>query len=170
MNYVFSILNKNTLSILKKKNTRLLPKLKPKEDKTIEWNTKKVASKTLEGIVQGKSVRDIAKSFQAVMKMDRNSALMNARTAVTSAQNQGRSDAITKANEDGIHIMKEWMATGDDRTRETHWDLDGEAVEYDESFITSEGNEIDFPGDPKADASEVCNCRCTLVERYVGFR
>ncbi len=50
------------------------------------------------------------------------------------------------------------MATLDGRTRDSHRDLDGERVPYDEPF----SNGLMFPADPQGAGREVWNCRCTM--------
>ena len=48
----------------------------------------------------------------------------------------------------------------DDRVREAHNILDNQRVPMD-SFYMYNGHKLDFPGDPKAPADLVINCRCT---------
>lgn len=59
-------------------------------------------------------------------------------------------------------LTKTWLATLDDRTRDTHVDADGQTVAYDESFDVG-GDSLDYPGDPSGSAEEVVNCRCTVT-------
>nr|DAK83485.1 MAG TPA: minor capsid protein [Caudoviricetes sp.] len=56
------------------------------------------------------------------------------------------------------------MATLDSRTRDSHRQLDGEAAGDDGRF----SNGPRYPGDPTGPASEVWNCRCTLVASIPG--
>ena len=104
-----------------------------------------------------------------VTEMNKVSALRNARTSVTSAQNKGRLDAMQKAKDDGVIIQKEWIAAQDARTREAHAELDRQRVDIDEPFVNSIG-QIMYPGDPNAHPSNVYNCRCTLAQVVLGFK
>lgn len=126
-----------------------------------EWNSKQIESALISGILQGKGPDKLADSFFTVMKRDRAAAIRNARTAVTSAQNSGRQQTYIEAEEMGIQLQKEWIATFDDRTRDTHGALDGERVGADESWVTFNGHKLRYPGDPEGEPSEVYNCRCT---------
>jgi uncharacterized protein with gpF-like domain len=54
---------------------------------------------------------------------------------------------------------KVWVATADDRTRESHAELDGEEVLVDEPF----SNGLMCPADPTGEPEEVYNCRCTIL-------
>lgn len=123
------------------------------------WNKDQVTRALASGIIQGKSIDQMADAFLDVMKRNRSAAIRNARTAVTSAQNAGRQDSYNRAEEMGIELQKEWMCTHDDRTRDSHQDLDGERVGIHESF----SNDLMFPADPSGSPSEVYNCRCTMV-------
>lgn len=134
------------------KTTRIDP------DKDYKWNSKKIHSALNSAIIQGKSVDNLADSFYAVMKSGRASAIRNARTSITSAQNAGRMASYQQAEEMGIQMEKEWIATLDARTRDSHQQLDGERVPYDETF----SNGLMYPADPKGEPAEVYNCRCTM--------
>ena len=92
-----------------------------------------------------------------------------ARTETLSALNMGRHQAVEqviatgKVRRQDVRLV--WDAAKDRRTRDTHWDLDGQSVAYGEAFHTIRGNTIRFPGDPRAPAEETINCRCKLVPR-----
>ena len=133
-----------------------------KRDIDLKWGKKQITKSVTSGILQGKSVGKIAKDLQArVSEMNRASAVRAARTAITSAQNGGRMDSYKAASDMGIKVRKRWVATKDGRTRHAHQKLDGQTVDWDESF-TSELGKIRFPGDPRAKPANVYNCRCTL--------
>lgn len=128
----------------------------------LEWGKKQITKSVTSGILQGNSVGKIATDLQARMtKMNRASAVRAARTAVTGAQNAGRMDSYAAASKMGIKVRKRWVATKDGRTRHAHQKLDGQTVDWDESF-TSELGKIRFPGDPRAKPALTYNCRCTL--------
>jgi SPP1 gp7 family putative phage head morphogenesis protein len=82
-----------------------------------------------------------------------------ARTETTRAANQG---AITLYDKWGVK-RKEWLSTMDDRTRDTHLNVNGQIVNVDTPFTLSNGVEIMQPGDSKAPLSETAACRCTVL-------
>ena len=91
-------------------------------------------------------------------------AALIARTESCSTVNYG---ALAIYQAEGIH-MKEWIATRDDRTRDSHLVMDGVVIPLEDKFEVPEteqtaGGWLDYPGDPSADPSEVCNCRCTIA-------
>ena len=128
----------------------------------LKWGKKQITKSITSGLLQGKSVGNIATDLQArISEMNRASAVRAARTAITSAQNGGRMDSYKAASDMGIKVRKRWVATKDGRTRHAHQKLDGQTVDWDESF-TSELGKIRFPGDPRAKPALTYNCRCTL--------
>lgn len=88
-------------------------------------------------------------------------ALLIARTEGGRIQNQAAMDACTKAKTKGASIVKQWDATLDAKTRDSHVRVDGEIRELEEKF----SNGLMYPHDPNGGAAEVCNCRCALLQR-----
>ena len=159
---MFTLTDKDTVDRLIKEQPNLLPHVYAAKDTA--WNRRKITSAVTQGILQGESMDDVAKRLQRVTEMNRNAAIRNARTAVTGAENAGRISGFERAENMGIKMLKQWMATHDSRTRHSHRDLDGEEVEVKEEF----GNGLMYPGDPDGDASETYNCRCALIAQVEG--
>lgn len=128
----------------------------PKRD--YEWNSKQIQSALTSGILQGKGIDSLAESFMTVMKRNQASAIRNARTAVTSAQNAGRMDMLGRAQSMGINVKKKWISTHDGRVRDSHAMLDGQIRDVDKAFA----NGLMFPADSSGHPREVYNCRCTM--------
>jgi len=85
-------------------------------------------------------------------------ALSIARTETHSAANAAQ---LFAAEELGRTDMKrEWIAAGDERTREDHEAADGQVVALDEPFNVG-GEFLDYPGDADGSPEQVINCRCT---------
>lgn len=162
----FTLYNKDTVKMLIKENPRLLPNYKPNEEKLLIWNKQHVNSAITQAILQGKAIPDVAKSLEKVTDMDKRAAVRNARTAVTCAQNKARFDSYERAEELGIKMKKVWIATLDDRTRESHVDLDGEEVDINEKF----SNGLMFPADPDGEPAETYNCRCRMITQIDKYR
>lgn len=169
LNLQFTLYDEFTVARLLKENPKLLPK--PKIDIALDkkWNAQKITSEITQGIITGESIPNIAARLQNVTDMNRNSAIRNARTAITGAENAGRVESYHYAESIGITLQKEWLATLDDRTRDEHRDLDGQKVDVDEPFRVS-GDEIMFPGDPNAEGYLVYGCRCSLVSSVEGVK
>lgn len=152
----FSLIDKATVTGLKKTVN---------ETKDEDWNIKQLNSKLLQGILNGDPVQKIADSFLTVVGNNKASAERNARTMVTGAENKGRLDSYENLAGQGVVQKKVWIATPDDRTRESHFEIDGEEVDIDQAF----SNGLMFPGDQSGDPSEWWNCRCSMRDHIVGF-
>lgn len=158
----FTLYDRQTVERLIRDDPDLLPKANVDIPKDKRWNRQKLNSAITQGVLQGDSIPDISKRLQSVTDMDRRAAIRNARTMTTSAENGGRQDSYTRAESMGIKMKKQWMATLDSHTRDTHKALDGQMVPINEPFEAG-GYSIMYPGDPDADPAMVYNCRCTMV-------
>jgi hypothetical protein len=87
-------------------------------------------------------------------------ALRIARTETTSASGLS---AIKTAEHSDLEMTKEWISVTDNRTRNDHRIENGQIVDLKDPFIMSSGVLMQYPGDPKAPANEVINCRCTVA-------
>lgn len=157
----FQIYNARTVQALIKDNPDLMPAPKVNIPEDQRWNKERINREITQGIVQGESIPKIAHRLQQVTTMDRHAAIRNARTAMTGAENLGRYESAQDLRENGIPVEEVWMATPDDRTRDSHRLLDG--TTRDESGYFGVGI-IDIPmrfaGDPLGAPEEVYNCRC----------
>ena len=167
--YSFTLVDADTVRNLAVTDTSLLPYKEIDPAKDIPWNMKKINAETLQGILQGESMDKIAKRMMNVQEMNKTQAIRSARTIVTGAENKGRQDSYKRAEEDGIVMKREWIATNDSRTRHWHAELDGVEVDIDEPW-ENEFGEIMFPGDPSADPANTYNCRCSMRAKVIGFK
>ena len=166
----FTLYDRQTVERLVRDNPNLLPwqaRINTPED--IRYNKKNLNSAVTQGILQGETIEEIAERMvKSPLRMCKKNAVTNARTMTTSAQNGGRIESYHRAEEMGIHLQKQWMATLDDRTRHEHRQLDGQTVDVDDVFSV-DGYEIAFPADPEAEPEMVYNCRCTMRSVLVGL-
>lgn len=110
---------------------------------------------------EGLSIDDIRDQVQELYddRLEDHVARRAARTATVSSSNTGNHSAHVSA--DGV-IAERWLATGDDRTRDSHLAADGQVVAVDGSFEVG-GVYAEYPGDPSLPVGELANCRCTVV-------
>lgn len=159
--------SEQTVIRLLRDNPDLFPAYKLDALRDISWNTQKIRETISAGLLQGKPMQSVAKDLQRVSDMNLNSALLHAQTAVTGAENAGRQAGFKRAEELGIEFEREWIATLDSRTRDSHRKLDGQRVGVNEPFRSMYG-EILYPGDPHADSRDVWRCRCSVGVRVKG--
>lgn len=156
----YTLYNRHTVEeLMRTEEPDLLPASKVDIPKDEQWNKKHIRDVVTKSVLKGDSIPDIAKSLQQVTDMDYKAAVRNARTIMTGVQNTGRLEAYRRAENMGIKLKKEWLATPDAHTRDSHRWIDGEIVTIDEPF----SNGLDHPGDPYGKPAEVYNCRCTMI-------
>ena len=161
-NFGFTLYNADTVNRLIDENPDLLPAPRIDIPEDIRWNKQKITSNITQAVLQGMAIPEIAKAMETVVGMNKASATRNARTAMTGAQNAGRQQAYERAAAMGIKVKKEWIATLDGRTRQSHGMADGQQVEINGKFKVG-ASELRYPGDPQGAAEEVYNCRCTMA-------
>jgi uncharacterized protein with gpF-like domain len=83
-------------------------------------------------------------------------ARMIARTEAHTASTAATHEAAIALD---FPTRKEWIASKDDRTRESHRLADGTTVQMGEAFVV-EGESLQYPGDPSGSAANTVNCRC----------
>ena len=90
-------------------------------------------------------------------------AYLIARTETGASVNMGQ---MATYEATGIE-QKEWIATLDDRTRESHYNIDGTILPMSETFeVQNTEGGVDnmlYPSDPNGSAGNVCNCRCSIA-------
>lgn len=165
----FTLYDEATVARLVRRAPKMLPPSQVYDDKAQRYYNKVMQSAITQGIIQGESIADIARRVAAkTTDASMVSALRNARTAFTGAQNAGRMEGLHQAQGLGVNVKKKWLATLDARTRDAHADLDGQVQDVDKPFDSDLGP-IMFPGDPAADPGNVYNCRCTLTYVYPDY-
>lgn len=159
----FELVDENAVARLV---TNRVPVKRVDVPKDKRWNEKQINSQVTQGILRGESMDKIAKRLTPIMDNNEAAAMRNARTMVTAAENGGRLDGMKYLEQNGVVMMKVWMATPDDRTRESHIDVDGEEQKLDDYF----SNGCQFPGDGDGPAEEVWNCRCSMRSHIIGIK
>lgn len=161
----FRIYNADSVQAIIRDNPDLIPMVDVPVDQA--WNRTHLRRELTASIINGDSIPDVARRLRRITSMDQNAAIRNARTAMTAGENLGRNESYNRIRSQGIEMVKEWSATYDSRTRDTHRLLNG--TRANEKGLFGEGilDKLDeplmeFPGDPKGAAAERYNCRCRL--------
>jgi SPP1 gp7 family putative phage head morphogenesis protein len=162
----YEMADANTVAYLVKNDKLQLPKKQLNRTKDKRWNAKQINSSILQGIIQGEPIDKMASRILPVVDNNESASVRTARTLTTQCENKGRLDRMENLSEQGLKLQKTWVATNDERTRESHALMDGETVDIDEPF----SNDLMYPADPDGDPSEVYNCRCTMVTEIIDLR
>jgi uncharacterized protein with gpF-like domain len=118
-----------------------------------------------DGYENNLSVADITRNLQNKFGWYKYQALRIARTETTTGTNYA---TVLASQQSEYELEKTWISVQDNRTRRPphsiydHLDMNGAKVDANKPFFTS-GEEIMYPGDPKAKAGNVINCRCKVV-------
>lgn len=160
--YIRKIIDNNVIDRLTTAKLLGLPFKEIDIEKDKQWNMKKINAELLQAIESGESIGKMSERLMRVTDMNKSAAIRNARTMTTAFENLGRLDGMKKMQDNGTTLQKEWLATLDDKTRDSHAELNGQKADINEPFHSSLGD-IMYPGDPSAEPSNFYNCRCTLT-------
>lgn len=127
---------------------------------------KKIRSEIEKGREQGKTKDEILNDIKRSTAFDKKRAELIARTESTKAINSAIVESYKQAKSSGVVVKKMWVTEGDDKVRESHADLDGVTIEPATNFRSGSGAEGIAPGS-MGEASEDCNCRCTITAQYM---
>lgn len=125
--------------------------------------SKQIAGEISRGISNAAMYSEMARNIAGYAGISKNKAMRIARTEAHRIQCKATADAQWKAKEKGADVVKQWDASLDGKTRDTHRLLDGQIRELDEPFEVA-GMKAMQPGGFGI-ASEDCNCRCALLQR-----
>lgn len=85
---------------------------------------------------------------------------------VEQTRNISAYQAADKAGVPYSFVVKQWMATSDSRTRDTHSQMSGQARLLEDAFDSPSGAYLMHPHDSDAPAAEVINCRCSVAHHF----
>jgi len=129
--------------------------------------TRQLQEKLTQGLIQGKSYQDVARDIKERMDVGATNVQRIAQTEMHRVQQEGRVDALEQAHEKGVQMVKVWVSTLDDRTRDSHQSLDGQKVGMEEEFEIR-GNKAKQPGGFGVPEEDI-NCRCTVRAEIEGY-
>ena len=164
-----TLYNTEAVKRLLVENPKLVPNKRIKSESNKTYDARVFNRYVTKGIIQGKSVHDIAvQAVQGMADTEVHWAMNNAITALTGAQNAGTLQQIRNAKARGIPVEKQWNSTLDYKTRNMHRLLDQQSVDPDEPFRV-QGYELQYPGDPNGAPEMVYHCRCTLTANLLKY-
>jgi HK97 family phage portal protein len=112
------------------------------------------------GVAEGESVPELRARLQRVFaNLSDYRATMIARTETVGGYNQ----ASFLAALDAGATRKTWLATADQRTRETHRQENGNTAAMNKRFTLTKSR---WPADPTAPAAQSIQCRCALTFEF----
>lgn len=136
-------------------------------------NTNQLAKTTtqslIQGAIDGKGYKYVAKRIEDLTEADYKKALRIARTEGGRASSLSQQKAYEEAQSVGVKLKKRWLSTLDEATRNSHRLLDGQTVEAEEAFVSPETGAIGKGPRLMGSAAEDINCRCTTIAVVDGY-
>ena len=120
-----------------------------------------------QSLIQGEAYGTAARRIKERMDIGATNVLRIAHTEMHRTRQQAKLDSMEEGAKAGVVVKKMWVATVDDRTRDSHQELDGVTIGINEDFEGEEGSGP-APG-MMGSAEEDINCRCTMIEVVEGF-
>ena len=134
------------------------------------WEAREVITlqgKITQGLALGYGYPKVAKTVKQEIADDFSRIMRIVRTEAHRNYSQGHLETYRQLDEVGVKARKQWVATLDTRTRDTHGALDGELADENGLFWIH-GVSSEAPG-LFGVAEEDINCRCRIVEVVEDF-
>ena len=121
---------------------------------------KPLDGKRIDALVDRYAARQLAQRAEVI-----------ARTEMLRAAHEATDEAYEQAEQAGQldrdRAQEEWHSGKDGRTRHSHRSMGGQLRRRGVPFRSGNGNELRYPGDPQAPASDVIQCRCRRAIRIL---
>ncbi len=120
------------------------------------------------GLNEGLPITDISQLIRNSTGFNKKRGMLIARTESTRLHGQATQTSINDANDFGLKVKKSWIGNLDQYTRETHRSMikfyarKENAIDQNDFFISPSGAVTLTPGG-FSEASEDCNCRCSVL-------
>lgn len=148
---------------------KVVKKKKVKKQKDIAWNKKTVENSVTKNIMRGRGAAAVSLAITStIVKRNQEEIARRIEEFIGGADGAGTLEAMNDAEANGIAVLKQWIATLDKKTRDTHAILDGQLRTPNEPFEVG-SYDIMFPRDPDAAPEMICNCRCALGWEYPEY-
>ena len=159
----FSAINKTAVNQLVTESISPFDKLAIDNLKSSDTVLRALKQEFTTSIMTGESIPNMAKRIKGVTEKSLADSVRIARTETTKVENSARYEVGKQGEKLGFKMKREWVSTGDDRTRDAHADANGQQVDMDEPFTVG-GEQLMYPGDTSlgASAGNTINCRCTI--------
>lgn len=144
----------NLFGTLKDAEEELLERTFTASKRTLARVTRNINEILTQGYTSGKGINVIAQAMTTRFnQLETWEAKRIARTEIHNAHN----NAVMKTYETLGVEYTQWVAADDDRTRESHVEINGEIIPMGGTY----SNGLAYPGDTNGDIEEWINCRCS---------
>jgi len=92
-----------------------------------------------------------------------------ARTETHRVQAEARQGSLEYAQSKGLEMLKVWVSSLDERTRDSHRALDGQKVGIDKNFVSPTTGAIGLQPGMMNMVGDNINCRCRSIVEFKGY-
>ncbi len=158
--------NKNIKSLLFNTNPKaeddLLSKVFTASERTLRRVTSKINKVLSEGYTSGAGINVVGNLLtEQFNQLKTWEAKRIARTEIHNSHNLAVMDTYNSMNVS----YTQWIAANDDKTRDSHAEIDGEIIPIGETY----SNGLRYPGDTDGPIDEWINCRCSNAPFVVPY-
>jgi len=154
--------SKNLFGTLKDAEEELLEKTFTASKRTLARVTSQINQIITDGYTSGKGINIIAGMLQKRFdQLETWEAKRIARTEIHNAHN----NAVMRTYESMNVQYTQWIAADDDRTRESHVEVDREIIPIGATY----SNGLAYPGDTSGPIEEWINCRCSNAPFVIPY-
>lgn len=122
----------------------------------------KLRQEIAQGIAKGEGRDQLLKRIMKVTGAEEKDAMRILRTESTQVESMAQMDVMDEVyHQTGRKPWKRWNCVFVN-SRDTHMNMHGQEVPYDEPFHSPSGALLMYPGDNSAPAEEVVNCQCFM--------
>lgn len=123
----------------------------------------RISNAIAEGVSSNAHPDEIARTIRDTAGINHARARTISRTESHAAHMTGQHMSMEETSKElDMPMLKVWVATADQNTRDTHLKADGQKVKMDAKFKVGNA-ELSYPGDPSGPPEEVINCRCAIT-------
>lgn len=140
----------------------LLQKTFIASQRTLARVTRDINQIITDGYTSGKGINIVANMItRRFDQLETWEAKRIARTEIHNSHNQG----VMKIYQEVGVSYTQWIAADDDRTRESHAEINGEIIPLGGTY----SNGLEYPGDTNGDIEEWINCRCSNAPFVIPY-
>lgn len=164
----FGMVDKRQAKIIVDKNEGVMSKVAYSSIGTPSVYQHLLQNALFQSTVLGESKDKLIKRIQKAAGVGYKRAKRIAQTERTRVQSQARYQAGEELANQGVKVYNEWRCKMMATSRDTHKDLGGinghpQRRMVGEKFVLSDGDELEYPGDPNGRACNVINCYCVMI-------
>ena len=152
----------NLFGTIKWSEENLLQRTYNVSQRTLARITGDINTIITEGYTSGKGINIVANML--TRRFDQLETWEAKRIARTEIHNSHNTGVMRIYEEVGVSYTQ-WIAADDDRTRETHAEINGEIIPFGSKY----SNGLEYPGDTSGPIEEWINCRCSNAPYVIPY-